>query len=144
MSETITESKIEPSVTATGQQELLEQLLKPEVQQSLNALVEQLPKINEMLGALTQTYDFAKSVATDEVLKNDIVGGFSEVAGPAVGKVKQVAANVIEAKDRAEASQETIGLFGLMKMLKDPQAQKLFRFMNAYLQVSGERDSQQK
>lgn len=144
MSETITESKIEPSATAAGQQELLEQLLKPEVQQSLSALVEQLPKINEMLGALTQTYDFAKSVATDEVLKNDIVGGFAEVAGPAVGKVKQVAANVIEAKDRAEASQETIGLFGLMKMLKDPQAQKLFRFMNAYLQVSGERNSQQK
>ncbi|WP_018750101.1 DUF1641 domain-containing protein [Paenibacillus sanguinis] len=144
MSETITESKIEPSTTAAGQQELLEQLSKPEVQQSLNALVEQLPKINEMLGALTQTYDFAKSIATDEVLKNDIVGGFAEVAGPAVGKVKQVAANVIEAKDRAEASQETIGLFGLMKMLKDPQAQKLFRFMNAYLQVSGERDSQQK
>jgi uncharacterized protein YjgD (DUF1641 family) len=28
-----------------------------------------------------------------------------------------------------------------MKMLKDPQAQKLFRFVNAYLQVSAEREN---
>ncbi|MBW4840419.1 MAG: DUF1641 domain-containing protein, partial [Paenibacillaceae bacterium] len=40
-------------------------------------------------------------------------------------------------------SQEVIGVFGLMKMLKDPQTQKLLRFVNAYLQVSGERDRHQ-
>ncbi|MGG6314049.1 DUF1641 domain-containing protein [Paenibacillus macerans] len=147
MSETITETKTEqePVAAVGGQpQELLEQLLKPEVQQSLNALVEQLPKLTELVGILTKSYDFAKSVATDEVLKNDTVGAISEIAGPVVGKVKHIAANVVEAKDRAEASQEAIGLFGLMKMLKDPQAQKLFRFVNAYLQVSGERDGHQK
>lgn len=107
-------------------------------------LVEQLPKLTEMVGALTKSYDFFKSLSTDEVLKNDMVGGFAEVAGPVVGTVKKVAANVIEARDRAEESQEVIGLFGLLRMLKDPQAQKLFRFVNAYLQVSGARDSQQK
>ncbi|SMF14604.1 Uncharacterized conserved protein YjgD, DUF1641 family [Paenibacillus barengoltzii] len=145
MSETVTETKTEQSVagTASGQQELLEQLLKPEVQQSLTALVEQLPKLNELVGVLTKTYDFAKAVATDEILKNDTVGAISEIAGPVVGKVKHLAANVIEAKDRAEESQEVIGVFGLMKMLKDPQTQKLLRFVNAYLQVSGERDRQQ-
>jgi uncharacterized protein YjgD (DUF1641 family) len=61
-----------------------------------------------------------------------------EFVGPVTNTVKQVAANVIEAKDRAEESQEVIGIFGLLKMLKDPQAQKLFRFLNAYLQVSAE------
>lgn len=149
MSETVTETKAEQSAAgagagaATGQQELLEQLLNPEVQQSLTALVEQLPKLNELVGVLTKTYDFAKTVASDEVLKNDTVGAISEIAGPVVGKVKHLAANVIEAKDRAEDSQEVIGVFGLMKMLKDPQTQKLLRFVNAYLQVSGERDRHQ-
>ncbi|MNO09049.1 hypothetical protein D3C81_2320130 [compost metagenome] len=49
---------------------------------------------------------------------------------------------MIEAKDRADESQEVIGLFGLLKMLKDPEAQKLFRFVNAYLQVAGEKSKQ--
>ncbi|RRJ62509.1 DUF1641 domain-containing protein [Paenibacillus oralis] len=147
MSETIAETKTEQGgALSAGQQEreLLEQLLKPEVQESLNVLVEQLPKLTEMVGTLTQSYDFFKSLCTDEVLKNDMIGGFAEVAGPVVGTVKNVAANVIEAKERADESQEVIGLFGLLRMLKDPQAQKLFRFVNAYLQVSGARDSQQK
>lgn len=145
MSETVTETKAEQSAApnASGQQELLEQLLKPEVQQSLTALVEQLPKLNELVGVLTKSYDFAKGVAADDVLKSDTIGAISEIAGPVVGKVKHLAANVIEAKDRAEDSQEVIGVFGLMKMLKDPQTQKLLRFMNAYLQVSGERDRHQ-
>ncbi|MCM3700891.1 DUF1641 domain-containing protein [Paenibacillus macerans] len=147
MSETIAETKTEQGgALSAGQREreLLEQLLKPEVQESLSALVEQLPKLTEMVGAMTKSYDFFKSLSTDEVLKNDMIGGFAEVAGPVVGTVKNVAANVIEAKERADESQEVIGLFGLLKMLKDPQAQKLFRFVNAYLQVSGARDSQQK
>ena len=55
--------------------------------------------------------------------------------------VQTIAATAIEAKDRAEESNEVIGLFGLLRMLKDPQAQKLFRFMNAYLQISSEKNS---
>ncbi len=39
-----------------------------------------------------------------------------------------MAATAIEAKDRADESNEVIGLFGLLKLLKDPQAQKMFRF----------------
>ncbi|MNI73893.1 hypothetical protein D3C73_1299370 [compost metagenome] len=53
-----------------------------------------------------------------------------------------MAATVIEAKDRAEQSTESISLFGMMKMVKDPQVQKMLRFLNAYLQVSGERSTQ--
>ena len=51
------------------QLDVLDQLLKPEVQESLNVLVEQLPKLTEMAQVLTKSYDFAQSVATDEVLK---------------------------------------------------------------------------
>lgn len=52
-----------------------------------------------------------------------------------------MAATAIEAKDRADESTEVIGLFGLLKLLKDPQAQKMFRFVNAYLQISAERNN---
>ena len=98
--------------------------------------------MTELVNILTKSYDFAQSVATDEVLKNDTVGAITEIVEPVKETVKSVAQTAIEAKDRADSSTEIIGLFGLLKMLKDPQAQKLFRFANAYLQISEERNRQ--
>ncbi|MFK4392458.1 uncharacterized protein YjgD (DUF1641 family) [Peribacillus frigoritolerans] len=142
MSETITQSQTEQLNARQKQLDVLDQLLKPEVQESLNTLVEQLPKLTELVNILTKSYDFAQSVATDDVLKNDTVSAISEIATPVVHSVKGLAANAIEAKDRAEANNDVIGLFGLLKMLKDPQAQKLFRFAQAFLEVSAERKNQ--
>jgi len=143
MSETATEMKPEQvnanNLPSQEQLDIVSQLLKPEVQESLTALVTQLPKLTELVNILTKSYTFVQGVATDEVLKSDAVGAIKEMAAPVTDSVKNIAANVIEAKDRAEASTEVIGLFGLLKMVKDPQAQKLFRFLNAYLQVAGER-----
>lgn len=138
MSETITQSKSEELAASAEKLDILDQLLKPEVQESLTTLVEQLPKLTELVNGLTKAYDFAQSVATDDVLKSDTVGAITEVAGPVIGSVKSLAANVIEAKDRAEVNNEVIGLFGLLKLIKDPQAQKFFRFANAFLQISAE------
>ena len=145
MSESITQTKAEQEdvqVTAGQQKDVLEQLLQPEVQQSLTTLVEQLPKLTELMNLLTKSYDFAQSVATDEVLKNDTVGAIAEIVEPVKDTVKTVAQTAIEAKDRADSSTEVIGLFGVLKMLKDPQVQKLFRFANAYLQICEERNNQ--
>mgnify|MGYP001133960251 CR=1 FL=1 len=139
MLEVMDRAKSEP--TKAEQLDVLDQLLKPEVQESLTALVEQLPKLTELVNVLTKSYDFAQSVATDEVLKNDTIGAITEIVEPIKDTVKNVAATAIEAKDRAEESNEVIGLFGLLKMIKDPQAQKLFRFINAYLEVSAERSA---
>lgn len=136
MSETITQTK------AFTKEDLLDQLLKPEVQESLTTLVEQLPQITQLVGALTKSLDFVQAVASDEVLKSDTVGAIKELAEPVVDSVKTMAATVIEAKDRANESSETISLFAMMRMIKDPQVQKMLRFMNAYLQVSGERNPQ--
>lgn len=138
MSETITKS--EQLAVSQEKLDVLDQLLKPEVQESLTTLVEQLPKLTELVNILTKSYDFAQSVATDEVLKNDTVGAITEIAEPVVGSVKNLAATAIEAKDRADLNNEAIGLFGILRMLKDPQAQKLFRFANAFLQISAERN----
>ena len=131
------------NISANQEQlDILDQLLKPEVQESLNTLVEQLPKLTELVNILTKSYDFAQSVATDDVLKNDTVSAISEIATPVVHSVKGLAANAIEAKDRAEANNDVIGLFGLLRMMKDPEAQKLFRFAQAFLEVSAERKNQ--
>ncbi len=128
MPETMTQTKPEQETVqisaSQGQLDVLDQLLKPEVQESLTTLVEQLPKLTELVNILTKSYDFAQTVATDEVLKSDTVGAITELVEPVKDTVKSMAATAIEAKDRAEESNEVIGLFGLLKLLKDPQAQK--------------------
>ncbi|HDR8151691.1 TPA: DUF1641 domain-containing protein [Bacillus cereus] len=145
MPETMTQTKPEQETVqisaSQGQLDVLDQLLKPEVQESLTTLVEQLPKLTELVNILTKSYDFAQTVATDEVLKSDTVGAITELVEPVKDTVKSMAATAIEAKDRAEESNEVIGLFGLLKLLKDPQAQKMFRFVNAYLQINAERNN---
>ena len=118
------------------QQDLLNQLLKPEVQASLTVIVEHLPKLAEMTQLLTSSYDFVKALATDETLKQDTVAAVSEMAMPMVDTVKSIAQKAIEAKDLAEKSNKTIGLFGLLAMLKDPQMQSVLRFADSFLQVS--------
>jgi hypothetical protein len=62
--------------------DVLDQLLKPEVQQSLTVLVDNLPKLAEMVTVLTKAYDFAQSVATDKVLINDFAQGIGEFVKP--------------------------------------------------------------
>lgn len=138
----MSETSEQQNVSLSKQQvELLDQLLKPEVQESLTTLVDQLPKLTEMITVMTKSYDFAHSVATDDVLKADTVGAITEILEPVKETAKEVAQTAIEAKERAEASNEVIGIFGLMKLLKDPQAQKLFRFTQAYLHVMNEREN---
>ena len=139
MSETMTQTTEDVKATnEQKQQQLMDQLSKPEVQESLTQLIEQLPKITEMLNGLANAYSVTQTLAKDEVFLNDTKGAVKEIIEPLVDEVKNIAATAIEAKDRADDSKEVIGVFGLMKMLKDPQAQKLFRFINAYLKVAGE------
>lgn len=140
MADSFTTEKDTQTNVSRDERELLDQLLEPEVQESLTVLVKELPKLTELIKILSSSYDTVQSLATDDVLKQDTAEFMSEVAEPLKKSAKEAAQNAIEAKDQAESSSEVIGLFGLMKMLKDPQAQKMFRFVNAYLKVSGERN----
>ncbi|MED4061059.1 DUF1641 domain-containing protein [Priestia megaterium] len=127
------------SITTEEQIDVLNRLLQPEIQQSLNVLIDNLPKLSEMVIMLIKTYDVAHSLVTDDVLKKDTIGAMKQFIEPLEENAKTFAANAIEAKDRAEANSSTIGLFGLLHMLKDPQAQKLFRFIQAYLDITNEK-----
>ncbi len=122
--------------------DVLEQLLKPEVQEALTTLVDNLPKLAEMTALLTKTYDLAQKVVSDRVLIQDTIGGLTEVLKPIEEKAKYFASAAIEASDRAESDETTIGLFGMLKLLKDPELQRMLRFGQAYLDILGERKQQ--
>lgn len=141
MSETVTkQSEIDVAVTDNARElDVLEQLLKPEIQQSLNELIANLPKLTEMVALLTKTYDVAQTVVNDKVLMNDTIGGLNDFVMPVVDKAKGIASAAIEANDRAHQETATIGLFGLLKLMKDPNVQQTFRFAQSFLEVLSER-----
>lgn len=122
--------------------DVLDQLMKPEVQASLNTLIEQLPKLTEMMTMMTKTYDLVQTVANDRILLDDMKGGIMEVLNPVKEQVKYFASAAIEAGDRAKSDTSTVGLFDLVKMLKDPQVQKMFKFAQAFMNVLSEREQQ--
>lgn len=145
MSQTINQSETQGTQEAAlagataSTRDLVDQLLKPEVQQSLAALVDNLPKLTEMVNTLTKTYDVVQSLASDKVFVNDIKAGFSGVVGPVVDKAKHAAAAAMEAGDRVQKDNSTVSVFGLLKMLKDPNVQKALKFSQAYLDVLNEK-----
>lgn len=135
-----TQAVAEQDVTAAVQQrDILDQLMKPEVQESLTVLVDNLPKLAEMVTLLTQSYDVAKSLATDKVLINDFGGGIGEMVKPIIDKTKTVAQAAIEAGDKVGQQSTTVGLFGLLRMLKDPNVQRTLQFTQAFLDNLGEK-----
>ncbi|NOU64783.1 DUF1641 domain-containing protein [Paenibacillus sp. LMG 31461] len=141
MSQTSTVQEVPVSlVTEPKSLDVLDQLLKPEVQESLTLLVDNLPKLAEMVNMLTKAYDFAQNVATDKVLINDFAQGIGEFVKPVQEKAKNIASAAIEAGERSQTDvSTTIGLFGMLKMLKDPEVQKTLRFAQAFLNVLAER-----
>ncbi|KRE93400.1 hypothetical protein ASG89_07895 [Paenibacillus sp. Soil766] len=141
MSQTSTVQELSAPIVAEPKSlDVLDQLLKPEVQESLTLLVDNLPKLAEMVNMLTKAYDFAQNVATDKVLINDFAQGIGEFVKPVQEKAKNIASAAIEAGERSQADvSTTIGLFGMLKMLKDPEVQKTLRFAQAFLNVLAER-----
>jgi uncharacterized protein YjgD (DUF1641 family) len=139
----MSETNQQPSGLATAPREdVLDYLMKPEVQESLTVLVQNLPKLAEMVTTLTKAYDFAQNIMTDRVFMEDLKTGVQEFVEPIQSKVKQYASAAIEAGDRARADDSTVGLFGLLKLLKDPQVQSAFRFLQAFLTVLAEKKQQ--
>lgn len=123
----------------TNNADILNQLTKPEVQEALTALVDNLPKLAEMTTLLTKVYDLAHTAAGDRVLVQDTLGSIREVVKPMGEKAKRFASAAIEARERAEQDGASIGLFGMLGLLKDPELQRTLRFGQAYLAILNER-----
>jgi uncharacterized protein YjgD (DUF1641 family) len=141
MSQVSAEQEVAVGVAEQKQSlDILDQLMNPEVQQSLTVLVDNLPKLAEMVALMTKAYDFAQNVATDKVLINDFAHGIGEFVKPVQEKAKGLAQAAIEAGERSqEAAGSTVGLFAILKMLKDPEVQKTLRFAQSFLSILAER-----
>ena len=88
---------------------------------------------------MTKAYDFAQGIATDKVLIHEFAHGIGEFVKPVQDKAKGIAQAAIEAGERSQADTgATVGLFGMLKMLKDPEVQKTLRFAQAFLSVLAE------
>lgn len=144
----MSENQQEVAVTQEATKEsrdVLDQLMKPEVQQSLTVLVENLPKLTEMVTLMTDAYDVARSLATDPVFIGDMKSSMGEFVKPVTESAKGLASAAIEANDRVQTTENgSVGLFGLLKMLKDPNVQKTLRFSQAFLDILNERQRESK
>ncbi|MGQ3477131.1 DUF1641 domain-containing protein [Paenibacillus sp. TY11] len=144
----MSENQQEVAVTQEATKEsrdVLDQLMKPEVQQSLTVLVENLPKLTEMVTLMTDAYDVARSLATDPVFIGDMKSSMGEFVKPVTESAKGLASAAIEANDRVQTTDTgSVGLFGLLKMLKDPNVQKTLRFSQAFLDILNERQRESK
>lgn len=143
----MSENQQEVAVTQEATQEtrdVLDQLMKPEVQQSLTVLVENLPKLTEMVTVMTNAYDVARSLATDPVFIGDMKSSMGEFVKPVTESAKGLASAAIEAGDRVQTESGSVGLFALLKMLKDPNVQKTLRFSQAFLEILNERQRESK
>jgi len=78
-----------------------------------------LPKLTELVTILTKSYDFAQSIATDDILKHEAAQAVVEASEPIKNAAKKVAVNAMDAKERAEQNTEVIGLFGMLKPLQE-------------------------
>jgi uncharacterized protein YjgD (DUF1641 family) len=132
---------LENETLDNGLAALLDSLNRPEVRQSLDSLIDRLPQLTEMAAKLTQAYTLIQSVATDPVFVSDMMGGIGEIVTPVKDKAKGIASVVIEAHDRAREDTSKIGLLGLLRMMKDPQTQKAFRFTKALLETLNDKEN---
>ncbi|WP_168123870.1 DUF1641 domain-containing protein [Paenibacillus sp. HB172176] len=136
MTTTLTEEKVETADAGYRlSPKLLEQLSKPEVEQSLLSLLEQLPKLEQMISTMAKTYDKAQQICSDPVIREDLIDGAKEVLLPLQDKAKALAATAIEAQEEAAKNTRTIGLLGMLRMLKSPGVQSVLRFSQAYLNL---------
>lgn len=140
-------------------------LLDPTVQLSLNTVLEKLPQLAALMTALTKDEETLASLTTvidqlptmakllhlvsrvyqageDVVTDGDTLDGASKMiqqyTQPVIKSAQKGYQAFTVAKERAEHDTTTYSVFGLLKLLKDPNVQKGIRFAQALLDTLGE------
>ncbi|MEW9667902.1 DUF1641 domain-containing protein [Ammoniphilus sp. 3BR4] len=105
---------------------------------ALLSLVEKLPKLAQTVEMLERATPFIEMIAKKENLVS--VAEVAEiVATPVTEKVQEGLSMVKEAKLRAEQNRESVSIFGLLRLLKDPTVQDGLKFAQAFLEVVSEK-----
>lgn len=115
-----------------------ELLLKPEYQVALRDIVEILPKLATVMTLFGKLYDASAEAFSDPELMGAVEEIVRAKARPMLQTYNNLNVAVKEAKERAEADTTQIGVFGILKMLKDPVVQKNLKLVSAFLSVWAE------
>lgn len=165
------ESKEDQDVTdATNKEgvDVSDVLLDPQVQVSLNTILEKLPQLAQVMTALTKDEETLESLtnviaqlprlskilylvgrvyqaAEDVVNDGDTLDGAAKMLQQYTQPVFAMAGKSFHAyqaaKERAEHDTTTYSVFSLLKLLKDPNVQKLIRLGTAFLDELGDESS---
>lgn len=107
--------------------------------ETLNAamvLVNKLPKLVHYIEVLEPWIDFAAGVLADTESMKYLTDGVGSLVESTVGKGKTY---YEEAKQRASQDTTPVGVFTLMKLLKDPTVQSSVKVAKSFLEVMEER-----
>lgn len=109
---------------------------------TLNAtltLVDKLPKLVETINAIEPMAEFVQAVLNDRQSLENLVRGAEDLVKPAKDTLQEGLSIVAEAKRRAADDRTPVGIFSLLKLLKDPTVQYGIHFAQAMVAVLGER-----
>lgn len=121
------------------QADAFELLLRPEYQDALRDIVEQLPKLATIASIFGKLYDVSSEALSDGELMGALEQMVVTKTKPVTETYENVTEAVKEAKLRAESDTSTIGVFGVLRLLKDPSVQRSLKMVSAFLQVWGEK-----
>ncbi|WCN39498.1 hypothetical protein [Aneurinibacillus uraniidurans] len=120
--------------------------LNKENLEALSTLMESLPRLAKMVGALDRLYTTLEPVLTDKDILVDMASMVQVVAAPVTERVregvsmaKEGMSMVQEAKERASRNHDTLSIFGVLRMLKEPAVQEGLKFAQALFAVMAER-----
>lgn len=78
---------------------------------------------------------------SDKQSVENLAKGVESMTEPVRDKMRQGMTMLGEAKQRAKYDQEPIGIFSLLKLLKDPSVQSGLQFLKALLEVNYEKST---
>ncbi|WP_025847956.1 DUF1641 domain-containing protein [Brevibacillus agri] len=107
---------------------------------ALFALLEKLPKLVKYVNAIEQVADFLESVGQDKQSQQYLLDGVKAYITPVAAQMENGVAVLREAKERAERRHETVSVFTLLRLMKDPAVQKALRFAQSLLEVLAEKN----
>jgi uncharacterized protein YjgD (DUF1641 family) len=123
----------------TSDKDLTSLLMRPDVQQAVTDLMEELPKLTPLIKLLSK----AASVGSEALSDGDLMAGVTEKVRDSVRplqeKKEEYTGLLKEANERAKRNQDQIGIFGVLRLLKDPSVQYALRYVTALTELTSEK-----
>jgi uncharacterized protein YjgD (DUF1641 family) len=121
--------------TGTAKPQLEDVLRLPETQQALTALLKELPRLATTITVMSRLCQAAE----DALMDPEFMGGVEDMLRaklrPWRERAREWREAVEEARERADRSDVRIGVFGLLRLLRDPGVQRALRFAAALADV---------